>query len=147
VPPEIEWSASLTNPSTQRAHEEAVKDLMRFTGIAKPDEFSIGTQAHHRLAQWTPAALAWRQLRKLMAALKRGDVVIIPAVDRLWRDATDLLVVAHEMKSCCLRSAREAEVIKGRTHTRRDAGGCRRRLLRGRHGACGDGSVLSSSTT
>ena len=38
------------------------------------------------------------QLRKLMAALSHGDVVIIPAVDRLSRDTTDLLVIAREMQ-------------------------------------------------
>ena len=38
------------------------------------------------------------QLRKLMAALKHGDVVITPAVDRLSRDTTDLLVIAREMQ-------------------------------------------------
>jgi DNA invertase Pin-like site-specific DNA recombinase len=30
-----------------------------------------------------------------MAALAHGDVVIIPAVDRLSRDTTDLLVIAR----------------------------------------------------
>jgi DNA invertase Pin-like site-specific DNA recombinase len=38
------------------------------------------------------------QLRKLMAALAYGDVVIIPAVDRLSRDTTDLLVIARDMQ-------------------------------------------------
>src|SRR5712675_2591287 len=38
------------------------------------------------------------QLRKLMAALAPGDVVITPAVDRLSRDATDLLVIARDMQ-------------------------------------------------
>ncbi|MGH7918289.1 MAG: recombinase family protein [Candidatus Binataceae bacterium] len=38
------------------------------------------------------------QLRKLIATLKRGDVVITPAVDRLSRDTTDLLVIAREMQ-------------------------------------------------
>ena len=38
------------------------------------------------------------QLRKLMAVLAHGDVVIIPAVDRLSRDTTDLLVIAREMQ-------------------------------------------------
>jgi DNA invertase Pin-like site-specific DNA recombinase len=37
------------------------------------------------------------QLKKLMAALTHGDVVIIPAADRLSRDTTDLLVIAREM--------------------------------------------------
>src|SRR6201995_5616357 len=38
------------------------------------------------------------QLRKLMAALAPGDVVITPAVDRLSRDTTALLVIAREMQ-------------------------------------------------
>jgi DNA invertase Pin-like site-specific DNA recombinase len=37
------------------------------------------------------------QLKKLMAVLAHGDVVIIPAVDRLSRDTTDLLVIARDM--------------------------------------------------
>src|SRR5271169_4903349 len=38
------------------------------------------------------------ELRKLMAALSQGDVVVIPAVDRLSRDTTDLLVIARDMQ-------------------------------------------------
>jgi DNA invertase Pin-like site-specific DNA recombinase len=38
------------------------------------------------------------QLQKLMKALAPGDVVITPAVDRLSRDATDLLVIARDMQ-------------------------------------------------
>jgi DNA invertase Pin-like site-specific DNA recombinase len=38
------------------------------------------------------------QLRKMMAALGHGDVVIIPAGDRLSRDTTDLLVIARDMQ-------------------------------------------------
>ena len=38
------------------------------------------------------------QLKKLMAKLDRGDVVVIPAVDRLSRDTTDLLVIARDMQ-------------------------------------------------
>jgi hypothetical protein len=38
------------------------------------------------------------QLKKLMAALAPGDVVITPAVDRLSRDTTDLLVIARDMQ-------------------------------------------------
>ena len=33
-----------------------------------------------------------------MAALAPGDIVIIPAVDRLSRDTTDLLVIARDMQ-------------------------------------------------
>src|SRR6202046_2291218 len=38
------------------------------------------------------------QLKKLMAKLSAGDVVIIPAVDRLSRDRTDLLVIARDLQ-------------------------------------------------
>ena len=38
------------------------------------------------------------QLRKLIKALAPGDAVIIPAVDRLSRDTTDLLIIAREMQ-------------------------------------------------
>jgi DNA invertase Pin-like site-specific DNA recombinase len=38
------------------------------------------------------------QLNKLMAKLAAGDVVVIPAVDRLSRDTTDLLVIARDMQ-------------------------------------------------
>src|SRR5271169_952713 len=38
------------------------------------------------------------QLKKLMRDLAPGDVVITPAVDRLSRDATDLLVIARDMQ-------------------------------------------------
>jgi DNA invertase Pin-like site-specific DNA recombinase len=36
------------------------------------------------------------QLGRLMATLAPGDVVVIPAVDRLSRDTTDLLVIARD---------------------------------------------------
>ena len=38
------------------------------------------------------------ELRKLMKRLAHGDVVVIPAVDRLSRDTTDLLVIARDMQ-------------------------------------------------
>lgn len=38
------------------------------------------------------------QLRKLLKALVPGDVVVIPAVDRLSRDTTDLMVIARDMQ-------------------------------------------------
>ena len=45
VPPEVEWFANLSNPQTRRAYENAVKDFMRFTGIARPEEFRSVTHA------------------------------------------------------------------------------------------------------
>ena len=38
------------------------------------------------------------QLRKLLAALSHGDAVIVPAVDRLSRDTTDLLNIARNVQ-------------------------------------------------
>ena len=51
VPPEAEWFANLTNRQTCRAYENTVKDFMRFTGIAKSEEFRAVTRAH---------VIAWR---------------------------------------------------------------------------------------
>jgi integrase/recombinase XerD len=51
VPPEAEWFANLSNPSTRRAYENAVKDFMRFAGIVRPEEFRTVTRAH---------IIAWR---------------------------------------------------------------------------------------
>ena len=44
--PEVEWFANLGNPSTRRAYENAIRDFMRFTGIARPEEFRTVTRAH-----------------------------------------------------------------------------------------------------
>src|SRR5271170_386444 len=51
VPPEIEWFANIRNRSTRRAYENAIRDFMRFTGIARPEEFRTVTRAH---------IIAWR---------------------------------------------------------------------------------------
>jgi integrase/recombinase XerD len=51
VPPEVEWFRNIRNPSTRRAYENAVGDFMRFTGIARPEEFRTVTRAH---------VIAWR---------------------------------------------------------------------------------------
>ena len=51
VPPEVEWFANLSNPSTRRAYEHAVGDFMRFVSIARPEEFRTVTRAH---------IIAWR---------------------------------------------------------------------------------------
>jgi integrase/recombinase XerD len=51
VPPEVEWFANLTNPSTRRSYENAIRDFVRFTGIARPAEFRTVTRAH---------IIAWR---------------------------------------------------------------------------------------
>jgi site-specific recombinase XerD len=53
VPPEVEWFANLTNPSTRRAYRNAIQDFTRFTGILRPEEFRTVTRAH---------IIAWRDL-------------------------------------------------------------------------------------
>ena len=58
VPPEVEWFANLSNPSTRRAYEHAVGDFMRFVGIGRPEEFRTVTRAH---------IIAWRD-----ALVQRG---------------------------------------------------------------------------
>jgi integrase/recombinase XerD len=51
VPPEIEWFANLDSAATKRAYENAIRDFMRFTSIARPEEFRTVTRAH---------VIAWR---------------------------------------------------------------------------------------
>ena len=51
VPLEVEWFANLNNQATRRAYENALQDFMRFTGIARPEEFRSITRAH---------VIAWR---------------------------------------------------------------------------------------
>jgi hypothetical protein len=63
------------------------------------------------------------QLGKLMKELTPGDVVITPAVDRLSRDTTDLLVIAREMPACWGRYP-----VTGRALPRYDFRLCRDRL-------------------
>jgi DNA invertase Pin-like site-specific DNA recombinase len=38
------------------------------------------------------------QLRRLIAVLQSGDVVVTPAVNRISRDTTDLLLIARQMR-------------------------------------------------
>ena len=49
------------------------------------------------------------QLKKLLRDVRRGDVVMIPACDRLSRSATDLLVIARDLDNAgvALRSITE----------------------------------------
>jgi integrase/recombinase XerD len=49
--PETEWFRNIRNPTTERAYENAIRDFMRFTGIARAEEFRTGTRAH---------VIAWR---------------------------------------------------------------------------------------
>jgi integrase/recombinase XerD len=57
VPPEIEWFANICNRSTSRAYENAIRDFMQFTGVARPEEFRTVTRAH---------VIAWRDGRGML---------------------------------------------------------------------------------
>jgi integrase/recombinase XerD len=59
VPPEFEWFANISNRGTRRIYKNSITDFMRFTGIARPEEFRIVTRAH--VIAWRDD-LAWRQL-------------------------------------------------------------------------------------
>jgi DNA invertase Pin-like site-specific DNA recombinase len=53
------------------------------------------------------ARLGPAQLKKLLATVGHGDVVIVAAVDRLSRDTTDSMVIARDLHKAlaCVRSA------------------------------------------
>jgi integrase/recombinase XerD len=51
VPPELEWFANLHSKATRCAYENALRDFMRFAGIARPEEFRDVTRSH---------VIAWR---------------------------------------------------------------------------------------
>lgn len=72
------------------------------------------------------------ELKNLMTALSEGDVVIMPAVDRLSRDTTDLHIIAREMQKAVagIRSLAEpfldttsdsAEIVERTARGRADA--------------------------
>jgi integrase/recombinase XerD len=71
VPPELEWFANLGNSATRRAYENAIQDFMRFTGIARPEEFRSVARAH--VIAWRDdlarRALSGMTLRHRLAAL------------------------------------------------------------------------------
>ena len=50
VPPEVEWFANLANPHSRRAYQNAIRDFVRFTGIARPEEFRTVMRAH--IIEW-----------------------------------------------------------------------------------------------
>ena len=77
------------------------------------------------------------QLQKLMKALASGDVVITPAVDRLSRDVTDLLVIARDMHRAGAGLRSIAEPVVDTTSDAADRCRTRARFVhQGPSGAC-----------
>ncbi len=52
VPPEIEWLANITNPTTRRAYKVDVAEFSGFTGLREPTQLRTVTRAH---------VIAWRK--------------------------------------------------------------------------------------
>jgi len=71
VPPEVEWFANLSNSSTRRAYEHAIRDFMGFTGLIRPDEFRTVTRAY--ITAWrgdlTRRGLSGATIRHRLASL------------------------------------------------------------------------------
>jgi len=71
VPAEVEWFANLDSGATRRTYENAIKDFMRFAGIARPEDFRIVTRAH--VIAWRDEllhrALSGTTIRNRLAAL------------------------------------------------------------------------------
>jgi Resolvase, N terminal domain len=68
---------------------------MTYAGAGSPDTDGFATDRFSAEVIGTTADRP--QLKKLMAVLAPGDVVITTAVDRLSRDTTDRMVIAREM--------------------------------------------------
>jgi integrase/recombinase XerD len=95
VPPEIEWFANIRNRSTRRVYENAIRDFMRFTGIARPEEFRTVTRAH---------VIAWRDdlARRELAGLDEPDPTLVRHLRDLHAlrehyDAADVIALAREV--------------------------------------------------
>jgi integrase/recombinase XerD len=104
VPPEFEWFANLTNPSTKRAYENAVGDVKRFTGIARPEEFRTLTRAH---------VIAWRddlQRRQLDGSTVRHRLA---ALSSLFEYLCEKNAVTHNPVKGVKRP--RAETTQGKT--------------------------------
>jgi integrase/recombinase XerD len=88
VPPEVEWFANITNRSTRRAYENAIVDFMRFTGIARPEEFRTVTRAH---------VIAWRDDLGRREGIQSGATVRhrLAALSSLFEYLCEKNAVSH----------------------------------------------------
>src|SRR5271163_5086236 len=106
VPPEVEWFANLTSRATRRAYEDAVGDFVRFTGIARPEEFRTVTRAH---------VIAWRDdLKKRLT--KRGEP---------WNDSSirhRLAALASLFQYLCEKNAVTHNPVKGVERPKTESG-------------------------
>jgi integrase/recombinase XerD len=86
VPPEVEWFANIRNPSTRCAYENAIRDFMQFTGIARAEEFRTVTRAH---------VIAWRDD---LARLELGGATVrhrLAALSSLFEYLCENNAVTH----------------------------------------------------
>jgi len=107
VPPEIEWFANLTSPQTRRAYEHAVRDFVRFTGIARPEEFRTVTRAH---------VIAWRDelvSRGLAGSTIRHRLASLASLASLFQHLCNENAVTHNPVKGVQRPT--AETAEGKT--------------------------------
>ncbi|HXL86095.1 MAG TPA: tyrosine-type recombinase/integrase [Gemmatimonadaceae bacterium] len=86
VPLEIEWFANIANEGTKRIYKNDIGEFMRFTGIARPEEFRIVKRAH---------LIAWRkdlEQRQLSGATIRRKLA---ALSSLFEHLCDANAVTH----------------------------------------------------
>jgi integrase/recombinase XerD len=91
LPPEVEWFANISNPSTRRAYENAIRDFMQFTGIARAEEFRTVTRAH---------VIAWRDdlARRELDGRTLGGAMVrhrLAALSSLFEYLCDKNAVTH----------------------------------------------------
>jgi integrase/recombinase XerD len=106
VRPEVEWFANLTNAHTRRAYENAVKDFMRFAGIARPEEFRTVTQAH---------VIAWRDDLRTRVT-RRGEAWSDPSIRHR------LSALAALFEYLCDRNAVTHNPVKGVARPKSESG-------------------------
>src|SRR5947209_15065010 len=107
VPPEIEWFANITNRSTRRAYENAIKDFMLFTGILRPEEFRTVTRAH---------VIAWRDDLGRREDIQGGATVRhrLAALSSLFEYLCKKNAVSHN-------PGKRRQAAQGRERRRQDA--------------------------
>jgi integrase/recombinase XerD len=109
VPPELEWYANLDTIATKRAYKEAIGDFMRFTGIARPEDFRIVTRAH---------VLAWRDDLAKREYERRGQKLNLSGATIRYR----LAALSSLFEYLCERNAVMHNPVKGVRRPRVEGG-------------------------
>ncbi len=106
LPSLVETGADLSRRAGGRGTDQAPRPAARLRHVSTDAQDLTGQVAQLTAAQCvqifrekiTATHADRSQLKKLLAALAPGDIVITPAVDRLSRDTTDLLIIARDIQ-------------------------------------------------